>query len=311
MKKKSEGGKMSKGIIAGVLLAGGALFLAWKKGFAGDKSSTSQDTVHAEVKSPVPSPTIVRKSNRNDNFPLHRGSLGNRVGLLQVAIQNILGKADFPDTEIDNDFGPRTESALVRAKLPVIIDEKTFNSLVSKEPSALTPTNVATTKTAREYQILGSSLLAYARDKNFDKVISVLKQLQNTYDYQKANSYFISMQFFGAKSIVTYLLDDAFGDNQLAKENLRKEFLRIGLVSLAAKAGNDPVKADGGWSLSGFVNEIITITDTYVVEKRGIKIPTKARTLLGNKINAGNGMTWFKAMDGKIYSVPSSTVKSA
>lgn len=231
----------------------------------------------------------------NDGFPLKKGSKGERVKKLQLALKNILGDATMAKyTAIDGIFGKGTIAALKAASLPVIIDEPTFNKLTgSISVTQATPVNL--TK-------IGLALFRFANGKNFTGVIEALKQINNTQEYEIINKQFIKLQFLTvSKSIVTFLLD-AFAGDVTAKEQIKNEFHRIGL-----KLNEET----GKWSLSGIstYKDIKTLRSTYVVDKYGNHFKINANTILGEVVNILNGMTHFKSVDGMVYKVPTQDVK--
>lgn len=293
---KSKGKKAL--IAGGVLVTGGALYFAWDKFFKKNNADEiSEDVIQPTIQSATNLPVI--GSPRNDKFPLKRGSLGNRVRLLQTAVQKVLGKGRFPDSEIDGDYGTKTESAVIEAGFPVSIDEATFNRITSSASVSISSSFNART--------LSSQLYNFAASRDLNGVLSVLRHLKNPEDYKSVNQYFVAAQVLSvSKSIVTYLLDLSFPSNEYAKKEIRKEFLRIGLRSTAS----DPINQNGSWSLSGFKKDIITITSTYVNDKLNRRIPVQEKTILGEVIRIKNGLTYFKGLDGQVYSVPTIRVRN-
>ena len=69
-------------------------------------------------------------SARNDEFPLKKGSKGNRVTQLQNAIVKKFGASALPKYGVDGMFGNEVAAALVRAKMPTTIDQATFTKIV-------------------------------------------------------------------------------------------------------------------------------------------------------------------------------------
>jgi hypothetical protein len=289
-------------LVGGAVVLTGAIFLGAKT-LLKKKESESQDAPEdIDVNINVSQATSAKSlPSGNDNFPLRYGSIGNRVKQLQEAIKKIIGDTAMSQyTRVDGDFRTGTENALKAAKLPTVIDEVTFNKLVGNSSSGV--------MTLTSPAMIGIRLYSYATAKNFDGVISMLKQLNTVSDYSAASKAFISQQMFSvAQSIVTYLLDTAFKYNIGAKTAIRSEFLRMGLKSTA----NDPVNEDGKWSLAGFTRyrDIITLTDTYVTGTNKKRIAVKRKTILGEETAIRNGMTFFKALDGKHYAVPTAHVK--
>lgn len=285
---------------AGVLAAGGAIYFTAKTLLKKkEESNTGGDDIDVNINvSQNSQPVKQIAPSRNDDFPLHNGSLGKRVFQLQEAVQKIIGETAMKQyTKIDGDFRNGTEDSLRAAKLPVVIDEATFNRLTG---NASVPAESPFTT--------GSKLFTYAKAQNFEGVMAMLARLKDVSDYSAANKAFIAQQLLTvSRSIVTYLLDLSFKYNLEAKAAIRKEFLRMGLKSTAS----DPVNEDGKWSLSGFTRyrDIITLTDTYVIGKNRKRIPVNKRTILGEQTAIRNGMTFFKTIDGKEYAVPTAHVK--
>jgi hypothetical protein len=280
----------------GALAVGGAIYYTAKTILQKKEDPDALEPETAAV-------TTIKKSAKklpagNDEFPLKYGSMGLRVRQLQTALQRILGEAVMSQyTKVDGDFRDGTEGALKAAKLPTVIDETTFNRLTA---GVLVPT-------LANPQQIGTKLYEAAKEKNFDAVIAHLRMLNSVADYSAANNSFKGLQLFSvAKSIVTYLLDDAFASNAASKEALRTEFLRIGLKSSAS----DPIHQEGKWSLSGIrrFKDLITLVDTYVVfgDKH---IPVTKNTILGEETAISNGMTYFKAIDQKEYAAPTAHIK--
>lgn len=278
----------------GVLAVGGAMYFTGKHLLQKKQNEIDAGDTNVTINVSESAAPAKRLGSASDAFPLKVGSRGTRVTQLQQALQSILGvKVLEQYTKIDGIFGNGTSKALKAAGLPATVNEDTFNSITAKD--RFIPLPVATP------QSLGGKLYIYATGKNFDGVMTVLKQLSTTADYSAANSSFIGSQIFSvSKSIVTYLLDVAFQNNQQAKDQIKAEFKRMGLKQDDA----------GKWSLSGFTgyNDLVTIIDTYVLTANGMRIPVNRNTILGEQISIRNGMTAFRSIDGGSFSVPTSHV---
>ncbi len=108
----------------GVLGTGVAGFLGWnywKKKKANQEEDTSSITESSSM-SNAPA--------KNDNFPLKRGSKGNRVTQLQNALVKKYGASILPKYGVDGMFGQEVEAALVRAKMQTSVNETTYNAFV-------------------------------------------------------------------------------------------------------------------------------------------------------------------------------------
>jgi peptidoglycan hydrolase-like protein with peptidoglycan-binding domain len=237
--------------------------------------------------SPTSSASRLRSSGatRNDNFPLKRGSRGNRVTQLQQALTKT-----NPTIAIDGQFGPQTAAALKSAGYPEVVDQSLFNKITS-ETAITVIFNPAT---------LAAALYKTAEAKDLTGVISALKQIKSVSEYSSVNDYY-KKQSFISKTIVTDLLDYAFKHDESAKAQIKNEFLRMGLK----------VDSSGTWSLQGIrlYKDLITIRETVVTDSQNNKIPVRRNTILGDEIEVSNGMTWFKSIDNSVLKVPTQDVK--
>src|SRR6186713_700665 len=80
-----------------------------------------------------PKPTVTAPAftppSEDSEFPLRKGSKGEKVRQLQKALIAKYGKSILPKYGADGDFGSETAAALRKAKLPSAIDESTYNVL--------------------------------------------------------------------------------------------------------------------------------------------------------------------------------------
>ena len=116
----------------GVLGTGVAGFFGWhywkkKKASQEDDSTAITDSSNAMTTTSTNTNTA---SARNDEFPLKKGSKGNRVTQLQNAIVKKFGASALPKYGVDGMFGSEVEAALVRAKMPTSINQITYTKLV-------------------------------------------------------------------------------------------------------------------------------------------------------------------------------------
>ena len=107
-----------------VLGTGVAGFLGWNY-WKKKKANQEEDTT-----SFTESPSVNTAPAKNDNFPLKRGSKGNRVTQLQNALVKKYGASILPKYGVDGMFGKEVEAALVRAKMPTSINETNYNTFV-------------------------------------------------------------------------------------------------------------------------------------------------------------------------------------
>lgn len=240
----------------------------------------------------LPEPSTITKSVvvRNDRFPLKRGSLGTNVRLMQAGLQKILGvEAMNKLTPIDGDYGPGTEKALLQAGFSTVVDEPTFLSIIQ---------GVNKSSFNTDPKAMAVELYRYAAQKNVQGVLSVLGQLKSTSDYSALNDLFKQVteeKTMVTSTIVTYLLNKIFSTNSTAKEQIKTEFRRMGLLE----------KSDGKWALSGIriYKDIQTLVNTFVNDAVGMTILVDKGTILGEELKVSNGKTIFKALDGRLYKV--------
>jgi peptidoglycan hydrolase-like protein with peptidoglycan-binding domain len=226
--------------------------------------------------------TIPKPAADMGGFPLKKGSKGNNVRLLQEALIAKYGKSILPKYGADGDFGSETINALKKAGLPASINESTFNVLTEG-----TKVNTAS---------LGKELYNAAVAKNFTKVLSLLKQMQSTDDYNAASTEFKTGRINGVRqTIVNGLLNVFTSASQ--KEAIKFEFLRMGLQFDGSK-----------WSLSGFDGRSLVTLEpatVWVSATEGVKVP--ARMVLGNEVSRKLDYTLFEN-NGKYFLVNTKSV---
>ncbi|TDX01488.1 peptidoglycan-binding domain-containing protein [Dinghuibacter silviterrae] len=217
------------------------------------------------------------------DFPLHQGSRGEKVRLLQKALQGKLGKSAPAKFKADGIFGPITASALRKAGLPTTVDESTYN--------------VVTAQVQSDSSSLGTDLYNATEAGDYPKVLSLLKKMSSTSDYSAANETFKSNRLGNVhQTIVNGLLHTFTSDDQ--QQAIKFQFLRIGL------------QYDGNkWSLSGLGGlPIITIEPAtiWVTARRRVSVPP--RVVLGNEVGKRLDYTLFENQ-GRYYLVPTRCVR--
>ena len=282
-------------IIGGVTI-GTLSYLGFKKLWKGQGDNNNATSLPPTTDKPVTTVSKVKallpKASRNDEFPLKRGSLGNRVTLLQQGLQSILGAEKFRQfTEVDGKFGPGTAKALQEAGYPTVVYKDDYDRITSGQLQIVF-----------NPQELARNLYFSARAKNLSSVISYLKQIKDTTQYSAVNNYYKKENVNNGSTIVTDLLNYAFKYDSAAKEKIRTEFRRMGLKQ-------DPTTQK--WSLSGLngIRDIVTITNTFVMDRAGNRFPVKRNTILGDEIRIQNGLTFFKTIDNTEGAVPTHHVR--
>ncbi len=273
----------------GTAVVGYGMYELYKKMSGQDQPTSDSDLL------PPPDTTIKSVVVRHDRFPLKKGSLGNNVRLMQLGLQKILGETELSKfTPIDGDFGSGTESALIQAGFPSRVDEPTFLKIIQ---------GVSKSSLGTDPKSLAEQLYRYASTKSIQGVLTVLAEIKNTADYSAVNDFFKQVteeKTMVTSTIVTYLLNKAFNLNETAKEKIRTEFKRMGLIE----------SSEGKWSLSGIRirKDIQSLVNTFVSDASGITILVDKGTILGEELSVKNGMTIFKALDGRLYKVPTRDV---
>jgi peptidoglycan hydrolase-like protein with peptidoglycan-binding domain len=223
-------------------------------------------------------------AERNDDFPLTKGSKGENVRKLQEALITKYGATTLPKYGADGDFGSEMVAALKKLGLPASITQSTYNVIAQG-----TIVNPAT---------IGKDLYNAASSKDYNKAIALLKKMKSVDDYTSANNVFKELRINGGvrQTIVNGLLNVFTTETQ--KQNIKFEFLRMGLQYDGSK-----------WSLSGFDGlPIVTMlpTSVWVNATSSVKVP--ARMVLGNEVSRRLDYTLFEN-GGKHFLVQTKNVK--
>lgn len=291
--KKTEGqqpkSNKKKLVFIGLGIAGTAAlsyfgWQYWKKKKSQSEEDTNDDAPEipsGNSTSYIPKPKTA--PSRNDSFPLKKGSKGANVKALQQVLLAKLGKDSLGKAGADGDFGSKTEAALAKAGLPASIDETTFNVLL--KGSSPDPSSTA------------SQLYAAATKRDFNKVISLLKTMRNTSDYQAVGEVFKNYRINGVRQTLVNGLLNSFPDEK-QKQAIRLAFSNMGL------------KYDGSkWSLSGFDGRRLLLTNraTKVWKNPKTAVPVPANMVLGREIEKRAGYTLFEN-DKQLFLVQSQHV---
>lgn len=269
---------------------GGAIYFTYL-GLKNKRDAGGGTTTPETKKSSGTTFNVYNSGHLGDSFPLKRGSRGQRVRQLQQALANIIGlEAMNSNGGIDGIFGKGTENALRLANYPKVISEDLFKQIVDNIPTIIF-----------NPQELAQRLYSFANLQNLGGVLEVLKQIKSVAEYSSVNEAYKKLSLV-SKTIVTHLLDTAFAKDYMAKDKIKGEFLRMGLKYSTTT---------GKWSLLGLgqIRDIITIVDTYVVDRNQNRIKVKRNTILGDEQKLENGMTLFRAIDNTLALVPSAHVR--
>lgn len=271
--KKSKGKKI---MLIGFGLAGAGIlsyfgWQYWKKhkaesdgseGDAPDFSAKNEYTPHPS-KPKSQSKTNSAPPVRNDNFPLRKGSKGDKVKVLQNSLIAKYGQGILPNYGADGDFGSETAAALEKAGLPSSIDESTFIAFTKKPTeNKLSPSDA------------GKLLYAAAVKKNFPKTLALLKSLKTVSDYTTASAAFQMYRLGGVRQTLVNGVLNTFQDDK------QKQAIKLALAGMG-------LKYDGNkWSLSGLGSTRVLITSqpTKVWRNPRTAVQVPANMVLGKEI---------------------------
>jgi hypothetical protein len=176
-------------------------------------------------------------------FPLKKGSKGDKVRQLQQALIAQHGASIMPKYGADGQFGSEMANALKKLNYPAKITESLFNVITSSKGA--------------NTNSLAKQLVTALSKHDFPKTVSLLQQIGSVSEYTTVSNEFKTMRVNGGvrQTLVNGALN-AFLDSK-QKQTIRMEFLRMGL------------KFDGSkWTLSGFdgfdEKQIITIRPTQI-----------------------------------------------
>ena len=267
----------------GAIGTGAFFYLQYQKKQA-NKNSITDAFSTASLPLPAPS-TSGGKSNSNGTsgtFPLKKGSRGALVKNLQNTLIKKFGVRILPRYGADGSFGTETLNALISKGLTAVITSEIFSKLILGDNSSSPQFSLdeQLSDRLREAVISGS----------FSRAIQALKQIKSTDHYQRVGDFF-KRERIGTtrKTIVTALLYRFYASSQ--KKQINTEFYRIGL------------KYDGSkWALKGLgglIDQLVTIESTKVWDGTGQTMNVPIATILGEYLDANNGVTEFETLDRK------------
>lgn len=248
---------------------------------------------------PLPAPTTSSSSSSgssNSGFPLKKGSRGTLVTNLQNALIKKYGASILPRYGADGGFGSETVSALISKGLPTTISSDVFTQIVLSSGSSPTSSGGSTTTSSS----ISSSLHSAITKDNISSAIAALKNIKNVTGYTSVNSVFKQTRIgFVRKTLVTALLDRFNSTSE--KKQLNQQFYRIGL------------KYDGSkWSLSGIsgavIDQLVTIEPTKIWDESGRSLQVPRATILGEYLDANNGVTEFETLDRRRLFVKTTSI---
>jgi hypothetical protein len=264
----------------GVAAVGAGAFFGWRYFSNRNSARYSEDDVvpytEPEETSTTPSSSGSSYTPKpTSEFPIKRGSRGEKVKMIQNALIARYGASILPKYGADGDFGSELENALVKNGWPTVIDENAFNVLAKS--SSVDAGSVALS--------LYKAVLA----KDYSSALSSIRKIKNVSDYSSVSEKFKTYYIGGVRYTVVNAVLTKFTDAS-QKETFRKEFLRIGL------------KYDGSkWALAGLdgMPYVITVHPTTVWAYPNQRIQVDVNVVLGFPIESKNGYTLFLTPDRK------------
>lgn len=219
---------------------------------------------------PAPKPeTNTAAQTFPDYFPLKKGSQGERVRQLQQALIGKNGAGILPRgaTGIyDSDL----QAALKKLSLPEIIDETTYNVLV--------------TKTKVDPALIARGLQMAIKAKSFKAAIKILKVIKSSAQYTSVNKVFSNYFINGVRQTIVNAVLSTFKDEK-QKQEIRLAFAAMGL------------KYDGKkWSLEGLDGKplLITTQTTKVWKDPRTSVEVPKNMVLGKQIEQRKNFTLFE-----------------
>ena len=224
-----------------------------------------------------------------DEFPLKRGSKGEKVRQLQQALTAKYGNGILPKYGADGDFGSETQNALKKKGFPATITESTFNVITQGTGEGAATTSAIVT--------LAEKLYNAAAAHNLDSVLKLLANIKGKDDYQQVSNSFMQHRLHGVRqTLVNGLLNSFSNDEQ--KQKIRFEFIRIGL------------QYDGNkWSLSGFDGQAIVTKEpatVWITATESVQVP--ALMVLGNEVTKRLDYTLFEN-NNKYFLIKTQSIK--
>ena len=273
------------------------------------QANTQRDFESAINNNTLPLPTTTSLPSKpsssgssSSGFPLKKGSKGTLVTSLQKALIKKYGASILPKWGADGFFGSETVNALISKGLPTSVDSDTFTSIVLSSGSSSGSSNAPDVLADDTASAISNKLHKGIAAKDGGIVLPALRKIRDVNHYKEVSTIFKQTKIgWVSKTIVTALLD-AF---KLAsnRKKINEQFYRIGL------------KYDGSkWSLSGFlgvIDQLVTIQPTYVWNDAGHKLQVPKDTILGEYLDANNGVTEFETLDGRRLFVNTNQIRYA
>ena len=230
------------------------------------------------------------------NFPLRKGSSGSLVRNLQEALIKKYGASILPKYGADGSFGSETQNALLSKGLPTSIDSDTYTSILLSSGSS----NTSSSSSSISASSIATTIYNAILKRSLASAIKGLKQIKSVSDCTAVNTHFKKKRIGLVRmTLVTALLSTFSSTAQ--KKQVNQEFYRIGL------------KYDGSkWSLSGIygvgIDQLVAIENTKVWDEHGSGMMIPKGTIIGEYLDANNGVTEVETLDGKRLFVKTTSI---
>ncbi|MBD3637205.1 MAG: hypothetical protein HUJ25_07640 [Crocinitomicaceae bacterium] len=292
------------GVVA-VAAAGTIIYFATKPkkkpGLLDNQGAFEPESVATSPSGPSGSSSDSSSSGSRSGFPLSKGSRGELVKNLQEALIKSYGASILPRYGADGDWGSETENALISKGLPTVITAETFIKLVGDSGKSSSGSSTSTpTKKKFKPALLASLLHNAILGDNFIEALRLLSKIFTASGYVKVNGYFKEKRIGGVRKTLVNALLSQF-NSSAEKKKLNTHFYRMGL------------KYNGyQWSLSGIgqilYDQIRSLQPTMVWNAKGQRMKVPRNTILGELLEARNGVTKFKTLDDKILYTNTNTI---
>lgn len=281
MEKKTKYILLGLGVVA---LGSGAFIYFLQKKRKEQNTRDFKEAINSNSLPALPAPSHSSSSTTSTSFPLKKGSSGNLVKNLQLALIRKYGNSILPQYGADGDFGSETVSALTSKGLPTVLDSEAYTQIVLNSGATVSPTSSNASN-------LATALYNAIIKKNLASVTTELRKIKNVSDYTAVNTHFKKLRIGLVRmTLVTALLSTFTSASD--KKLINQELYRIGL------------KYDGSqWSLSGVfgvnIDKLVTLEKTKIWDKNGNSLMIPRGTILGEYLDANNGTTEVETLDGK------------
>lgn len=245
---------------------------------------------------PIPAPTTSTNSggSSSSGFPLKKGSRGTLVSNLQNALIKKYGPSILPKYGADGGFGTETVNALLSKGFPTTITSELFSRLVVGSGGTSYSTNSSSSSS------ISKALHTAILKNSLSSALQALKNIKDVAGYTAVNTVFKKTRVdLVRKTLVTALLSKF--NSSTKKKQINAELYRIGL------------KYDGTqWALSGIygvvIDQLITIKPTHIWDDDGRKMNVPTATILGEYLDANNGVTEFETLDRRRLFVKTTSI---